>query len=113
MTKKVLEAELAKIDARIERGVKWLDSNSLDWLQFIRATRLDMTDVRRCVVGQVFGNFKDKFDDNEYPVAVRLGFHSPKTLEGLDPTMAYFSTLNAAWEKKVEALRKERTAAQA
>lgn len=106
MTQEVLEAELAKIDARIERGVEWLDQNTPNWLAEIRSTSLRIDSITNCVLGQMYGDYEFVAMNYSRSWAVSKAFMWPASIDDGDD--AYFNLLTSAWKKKIAALRKER-----
>lgn len=70
---------------RVQAGIKYLDSDLSvgDWRELIDLEKLDMSSELDCIIGQVFGNFRDHFgigfwgDITEDHESVALGFAYP------------------------------------
>lgn len=52
-----------KLQQRVERGAKWLDEVSPQWITMIDLTRLDLGNSRCCVLGQVYGDYDAGLDE--------------------------------------------------
>ena len=82
-TEELLAAELAKIPARVDRGIAHYDllHGPDGWRGLILEDDFDMNDPCNCVTGQVQGDFWDEFDMSDdfkvYGEAGELGLNTP------------------------------------
>ncbi len=88
---------------RIDRGIAWMDEHApADWREKIDQKKLNMGDPCNCVVGQVFGDFWEKFKlytAGEQEQAISLGF----TLFLPDEDNQFdWLQLKQAWVKKLQ-----------
>jgi len=50
-------------EAQIAKGVKYLDQDlGQSWPERVNLRELDMVDCLYCVIGQLYGDFHDRFD---------------------------------------------------
>ena len=90
-------------EAQIAKGVEYLDQDlGPSWVERIRVDRLELNDCFRCVIGQLYGSFYERFE--EPAEASNLGF----SINTEKPAIWYI-TLNREWKEKIAQLRAERT----
>jgi hypothetical protein len=88
--------------ARVARGAAWLDGERPGWAGIIRLHELSMSSCSRCVLGQLFGDYRSRVDVSDLP-AERWAF-----LHGFNTCAeSGWAALHAAWLAEIE---KRRTA---
>lgn len=112
--KKTLEKEIAKIPARVSRGIKWLDKNEDKWWDKISLVDLNMESGFSCILGQLYGDFwlvvsGYKGPDISRSYAVRLGLADPLILaeSGFEVGPKYYAKLTHEWKRKIKKRRKK------
>lgn len=103
------------IEQRVAAGAKWLDENQPRWLDHVDIEALDLESCQRCVLGQLFGDFR------ESPLLAGLDLDSPwgdaqaeantaplgfDVFEGED-SCSGFAELTAEWRRVIESRRAE------
>lgn len=112
----LLETELDKINARVERGIAYLDgAMTRMWPYRLDMENFDMNSWGSCILGQF--NLPDKYDYS--PINVKRGFVGStqfSNMRGDDSLKAvnkYHNALTHRWKQRVRELRharrKERT----
>jgi len=59
-----------ELDARVHRGVEFLDEHVHDWRALIDPETLDLTSGHSCILGQCFGGFRDGREELGLSLAV-------------------------------------------
>jgi hypothetical protein len=93
--------DIANLEKYVKAGAKLLDSHRPDWFKHIDLETLDMKDVRKCVLGQVYGGF-------DYGCQ-RLGFSKLGQLEGYHYEVLNGFNLYHGWDFKDDDLWHEFT----
>jgi len=91
----------------VKRGIEWLDSVEPDWRKSINRKALDFADVFQCVLGQVFGSYKEGCEKlcpgmnrkDAHLTFVRYGF----TLEMKDHYVKKWRELGQEWVAQLDA----------
>lgn len=125
-TLSIVERTVQEIaDAQVQFGVAVLNHKFPDWLDRIDTDNLDMSLIRRCVLGQVLAGMPEGGDLRFWPDVVRSVFgdasHTPdglvvqrygtgrwavESLAGFDMVLTGSeSRLRAAWVAEIERLR--------
>jgi len=50
---------MSNFEARVLKGIRFLDSNKPGWRDSIEIEMLDLSDISECVLGQVFGSYEE------------------------------------------------------
>lgn len=86
---------------RVAAGAAWLDANLPDWEARIDLERLDLSEAKLCILGQLFGDYGNK--------ASRNARFSDKGLEsgnrGFNTYSGGYEPLTAEWRHLIEARR--------
>lgn len=101
------------IAERVAAGVAWLDSNEPGWFRQIHVAGLDMSTCRRCVMGQIHGDYEDSPMDGDDDLAISLGFLShierdgPADLRDSERAEmdAEYDALTAEWRRVIQERR--------
>lgn len=89
-------------EERIAKGVKYLDKDlGPNWPERISLEELDLVDCYYCVIGQLYGEFSDRFDPVE---ALPYGFD---IVIGDDGKFKY-DILTQEWKAKIAQLQAQR-----
>jgi hypothetical protein len=56
--KKGIKSVTAMLEQRVQRGAQLLDEKVPDWRSKIDVERLDISDFRDCILGQLFGSYR-------------------------------------------------------
>ncbi|SRR6266571_1570048 len=97
-------------EEQITAGIRFIDEDNDPsvWPYQIELDKLNMQSCTACIIGQLYGDFIEQFDDTDDPVQYDLGFAAP-SLIGLDAkTFKAYAILTKEWKKKIRELRKER-----
>lgn len=96
---------------RVRAGAAWLDTDKPGWAAAINPKTLDLSQGDRCILGQLYGSFRDALTilrrramtpDERYPTrtAINMGFNvTDDVLDLCDPDEIddAFDTLKTAW----------------
>lgn len=108
--------DLPDLQARVELGVAWLDEHLPDWWHADRPSstrgggpidlnRLAMQTSCRCVLGQLFGDYR--LAPMSLEQAVEYGFDGADTSGVRGAALAEFEALGELWRGVIEARRAE------
>ena len=90
---------MTTITDRVREGMTWLDINVPGWCDRIDVERLDISHCRRCMLGQLFGNYwRNKLSFGE---CCTMGFTRPFD------ELRLFPAPTAAWRAAILARRTE------
>jgi hypothetical protein len=93
-------------EAQIAKGVEYLDQDlGRSWPNKITLEELDLTDCCYCIIGQIYGDFWDKFHFSNH--AVPFGFSLDCYLPH-DRAQLEYKKLTQEWKEKIAQLRAER-----
>lgn len=67
---------------RIQLGIQFLDAHQIDWSSHINLDRLDLSQEKECVLGQIFGDYEDAIENlGIHPrIARQMGFEGSITI---------------------------------
>lgn len=93
-------------EMQISKGVEYLDKDlGPSWIDRISLEELDLVDCYYCIIGQLYGDFFDKFFSTNH--AVEFGFCIPYTTRGFLGHTEY-KQLTQEWKEKIAQLKAER-----
>ena len=107
------EASLLSPEIRVEAGAQFLDEQSPGWHQRIRSSRLNITDMFDCVLGQLYTTYARgrRVCDLDLASSIRLGFTTGIRQDGLITpwqSMAEEShALEACWRSVIRTRREK------
>jgi hypothetical protein len=99
-----------KYQKKVERGMKWLDENApADWIWRINLSNLNMSSHKRCILGQLFGEYAVAtiryFGSYTRNLVFNYGFNAKAPVDGDIPDRLWFREmcyLGNAWKKAIE-----------
>ncbi len=56
---------MSSVQERVDKGVQLLDFKCPGWRKKVYASKLDMSDILNCVLGQIFGYYYDGLNELE------------------------------------------------
>ena len=74
-------SQAVEIRRLVRNGAEFLDLAVPSWAERIRLTKLNMMDVKRCILGQLFGSYREgteELGDGDWDWGFQHGF-SPTT----------------------------------
>ena len=90
------------ISNRVKAGIAFLNVVEPDWLKRIDLEKLDLSNSKTCILGEVYGNYydgRDKLDLNE-EIAEKLGFAEEENRPN-------YKSLTAAWKETLKPMIKK------
>lgn len=90
-----MTAPTTAIAERVAAGAAWLDANFPGWARQVDLGKLDLANCRRCVLGQLIGDYNDA-PDWVWENALTLGF-TALDLHDNDARDVDFDDLTDAW----------------
>jgi hypothetical protein len=108
-----LEAEMAKIPARVDAGIAWLDSAPADlakrlkdgvslanWRNHIVVSDINLGSCTDCILGQLLGEYD--CDAIDFDLAIERGFNiDDDSIDGKD--LEYYAALDDEWKRRLAA----------
>lgn len=104
----------ATVEQRVQAGAAWLDEHETGWVDRIDLDRLSLEHCKRCVLGQVFGDYYDAplagapYSTEELyayaDAAQPLGFTGTRHDE-MYGTDEEYAELTEAWRQLIETRR--------
>ena len=92
-----------QVDARVERGIKWLNKTVPNWHKKITITKLKMANSSTCICGQVFGHFREaELSGGE---ALTRGFDVSSSAWYVN-SGEYYNALEVTWKNRIREIRK-------
>lgn len=96
---------------RVRKGARYLDDKIPDWWRKVKVGRLDMHDQCRCVLGQIYGDYKpeeiglaystDDIDRNRLSPDEAYGFDVPSGIADEEYTL-YYERLTELWREEIK-----------
>lgn len=95
------ERELKK---RVKKGIEFLDNEIPDWKQQIKLDELDLGKCRKCILGQLFGDYENGLNELDilYSSASDYGFtlsYEVMCTQDMDEIRPGFIDLTNAWRE--------------
>ena len=118
-----INKKIALYQSRIEKGIKWLDKNEPGWFKKINLKTLDLSDGKKCIVGQTFKGFFTKVaekwetpevDQISFSKATQLGFALLVTTslsneqQNEDDHNHNYDLLTALWYSRLQTYKRPR-----
>lgn len=98
------------VGERVESGAKLLDDYASDWYRFVDLGRLDIQSIQNCILGQIFGSFRNGTRDlgfeGDRAEEERLGFEMTHDEYMSESVQAIAESIENAWCTQIT-LRKE------